>query len=78
MEEGIFLDSEPLHRYYISGPAALLLEQLQLTDVLDLGTIRVTREVRNELLNRLIDYYRLHIPEMGEMKTVRVMQEVLS
>lgn len=78
MEEGIFLDSEPLHRYYISGPAALLLEKLQLTDVTDLSTISVTREVRNELLDRLIDYYRLHIPEMGEMKTVRVMQEVLS
>jgi hypothetical protein len=30
------------------------------------------------LLNRLIDYYHLHIPNMGEMKTVGVMQEVFS
>ena len=78
MEEGVFLDSEPQHRYYISGPAALLLEKLQLTDVMALSTIIVTRDVRNELLNRLIDYYRLHIPDMGEMKTVGVMQEVFS
>ena len=78
MEEGLFMDSEPLHRYYISGAAASMLEKLQLTDFISLGEIQFPREVRNDLLSRLIEYYRLHIPDMGEMKTVKVLQEVLS
>ncbi|MBW6491408.1 MAG: DNA repair protein RecO [Lentimicrobium sp.] len=78
MEEGIFLDSEPLHRYYISGQSALLLEKLQLSDFNSLKEIVFSVEIRNDLLDRLIEFYRLHIPEMGEMKTVRVLHEILS
>lgn len=78
MEEGLFLDSEPLHRYYISGRPAAALEQLQFLDYGDLKEFRISLEVRDELLDRLLDYYRLHIPDMGEMKSVKVLQELLA
>ncbi|MBL7905447.1 MAG: DNA repair protein RecO [Bacteroidales bacterium] len=78
MEEGLFLDSEPLHRYYITGPAANALEKLQLIEFEDLNAFRISPDVRNELLERLLEYYRLHIPEMGEMKSVKVLQELLA
>jgi DNA repair protein RecO (recombination protein O) len=78
MEEGLFLDSEPLHRYYISGQPAAALEKLQGMDYDDLKNFRIPASVRNELLDRLLDYYRLHIPDMGEMKSVKVLQEILA
>lgn len=78
MEEGLFLDSEPLHRYYISGKPAAALEKLQVMDYDDLKDFRIPASVRNELLDRLLDYYRLHIPEMAEMKSVKVLQEILA
>ncbi|MFH1119880.1 MAG: DNA repair protein RecO [Bacteroidota bacterium] len=78
MEEGLFLDSEPLHRYYISGQPAAALEQLQGMEYPDLKEFTFSKPVRDELLERLIDFYRLHIPEMGEMKSVKVLQELLS
>jgi DNA repair protein RecO (recombination protein O) len=78
MEEGLFLDSEPLHRYFISGAPAAALEQLQAMDYQDLKEFTITKPVRDELLERLLDYYRLHIPEMGEMKSVKVLQELMS
>lgn len=78
MEEGLFMDSEPLHRYFISGPPAAALEQLQLMAFADLGNFNINRVVRDELLERLLDYYRLHIPEMSELKSVKVLQELLS
>lgn len=78
MEEGLFLDSEPLHRYFISGPPAAALEQMQSMDFQDLRDFTISKPVRDELLDRLLDYYRLHIPEMGEMKSVKVLQELLS
>jgi DNA repair protein RecO (recombination protein O) len=78
MEEGLFLDSEPLHRYFISGPPAAALEQMQAMDFHELKDFIISKPVRDELLDRLLDYYRLHIPEMGEMKSVKVLQELLS
>lgn len=78
MEEGLFLDSEPLHRYFISGPPAAALEQLQMMEFADLGSFSISRTVRDELLERLLEYYRLHIPELGEMKSVKVLQELLA
>lgn len=78
MEEGIFMDSEPLHRYYISGPSATLLERLQLADFNILKEISFSAAVRDDLLIKLIEFYRLHIPDMGEMKTVRVLHEILA
>lgn len=78
MEEGLFLDSEPLHRYFISGKPAAALEQLQTMDYPDLINFSISNQVRDELLDRLLDYYRLHIPDMGEMKSVNVLHELLA
>jgi DNA repair protein RecO (recombination protein O) len=78
MEEGLFLDSEPLHRYFISGKPAAALEQLQSMDYQDLISFSIAIPVRDELLERLLDYYRLHIPDMGEMKSVKVLHELLA
>ncbi|MEA5110643.1 DNA repair protein RecO [bioreactor metagenome] len=77
MEEGLFLDSEPMHRYFISGPPAEALERLQLLEFQDLQGFEIPRSVRDTLLDRLIDFYRLHIPDLGEMKSVKVLQEIL-
>ena len=78
MEEGLFLDSEPMHRYFISGEPAAALEKLQLMDYPDLKDFTIDRMVRDELLDRLLDYYRLHLPEMGELKSLKVLQELLA
>lgn len=77
MEEGLFMDSEPMHRYFIAGPPAKALEELQMKDFHNLGTFEPGRSTRDALLAHLIDYYRLHIPGMGEMKSVAVLREVL-
>jgi DNA repair protein RecO (recombination protein O) len=78
MEEGLFLDSEPLHRYFISGKPAAVLEQLQGMDYDDLKNFSIPTVVRDELLESLLDFYRLHIPDMGEMKSVKVLRELLA
>lgn len=78
MEEGLFLDSEPLHRYFISGKPAAALEQLQGMDYDDLKSFPIPTTVRDELLESLLDFYRLHIPDMGEMKSVKVLRELLA
>lgn len=78
MEEGFFLDTEPLHRYFIAGEPARALEELQMMEFSDLESYKINRVVRDELLENLLDFYRLNIPEMGELKSLKVLQELLS
>ena len=78
LEAGLFLSSEPAHKYFISGSPAEALEKMSTMKYEDLMGFSLPREVRDELLLSLIDYYKLHLPEMGELKSLKVLKEVLS
>ncbi|MDY0342531.1 MAG: DNA repair protein RecO [Lentimicrobium sp.] len=77
LEAGLFLSSEPAHQYFISGAPAQAFEKISSMKFGDLPGFSLQREVRDDLLISLIDYYKLHLPEMGELKSLRVLKEVL-
>lgn len=72
--EGCYSASEPDHPYYIKPPLsktfARLLENLELS-------AETRYEERSLLLEKLFDYYRLHLPGFGEMKSYAVLKAVL-
>jgi len=78
MEEGLMLSAAPMHPYFIGGQAAKVFEQLMQMRFEQLHELTLTADLRNELLDRLLEYYRLHIPGLGELKSVRVLQELLA
>ena len=78
LKAGLFMSSEPAHQYFISGSPAQALEKMSAMRFEDLVGFSLPPEVRNDLLNSLIDYYKLHLPEMGELKSLKVLKEVLS
>lgn len=43
----------------------------------ELEEIPLNHLLRRQLLIRYLDYYALHIPEFGQMKTLMVLHEVL-
>jgi len=44
-----------------------------------LGTpVRLSRNVRNELLDAIIAFYRIHVDSLGEVKSLTVLREVMS
>ncbi len=53
----------------------LFLRELSISDF---GNhVHVNRKVRNELLDFLLIYYKLHIDGFGEMKSLQVLRELL-
>lgn len=68
---------DPMHAFVISGEALQLFKQLSQIEYASLGQITAKREIRAELLDKLIDYYRIHLPEMSELKSVKILQEAL-
>lgn len=77
MMSGVPEAIDPMHAFVISGEALRLLKQLSKIDYPSLDQVTAPREVRSELLDKLIDYYRIHLPEMSELKSVKILQEAL-
>lgn len=77
LENGVYLDQEPQHPYYLKGKALdnwKLLSQMASTGKIVSG---ISSKERAELLQALMTYYRLHINDFGELKSLEVLQTIL-
>jgi len=78
LQEGSFIDHQPTHPNFIEGKnaelTALLLKVMQ---PIELADFKLNHEIRRNLLVRYLEYYALHIPDFGQMKTLMVLHEVL-
>ena len=78
LQEGIFIDHQPVHPHFISEEAALLTSQLlKVMQPYELEDFKLNHLTRRQLLLSYQDYYALHIPEFGQLKTLMVLHEVL-
>jgi DNA repair protein RecO (recombination protein O) len=78
LQEGNFISERPHHTHFLSGDNAFLsAELLRIMMPNELGQLKMNKLKRRELLLKYMDYYTLHIPEFGTMKTLLIMQEVL-
>ena len=76
--EGSFTEAEPPHSFYLQKEDALVTaELLQMMQPHELEQLKLNHHKRRYLLQKYLEYYALHIPEFGQMKTLPVLQEVL-
>ncbi len=77
--DGQFVSEAPFHPYYISGELAQLASRIHSIHFYnDLEQISMSRSNRRELLQALQQYIALHITDFGEMRSLQILQEVLS
>jgi DNA repair protein RecO (recombination protein O) len=79
LKDGEFLLQPPAHQYFIEG--AMAHNTLQLLKVMqphELAEFKLNHYIRRKLLLAYQDFYALHISEFGQMKTLSIMQSVLS
>jgi DNA repair protein RecO (recombination protein O) len=78
LQEGNFVAEQPLHPNFITGDNARLTSQLlKVMQPHELAQFHLHHEIRRKLLHCYHDYYALHIPDFGELKTMAVLQDVL-
>ncbi len=78
LQEGIFIDHQPTHPYFMDGKDAELTAQLlKVMQPYELDDFKLNQEIRRLLLLRYLEYYALHIPDLGKLKTLMVLHEVL-
>lgn len=78
MLTGVVEESTPHNAYIISGEQLNLFRQLSSLDYQELITQSAPRILVLDLLNRLLDYFRIHLPEMAELKSVKVLSELMA
>jgi DNA repair protein RecO (recombination protein O) len=79
LEEGIFVTKQPEHPHFIDGEYARITSQLlKAMQPHELSQFKLHHDTRRKLLLYYLEYYALHIPDFGVMKTLAILHEVLS
>jgi DNA repair protein RecO (recombination protein O) len=76
--EGQFCPSEPIHPYMLSGTLVPALSSLLAIRIDEHASVKIANADRRILLQKLLDYYRLHLHGMKEITSHKVLEEVLS
>ncbi|MBC7890402.1 MAG: DNA repair protein RecO [Ferruginibacter sp.] len=78
LAEGNFVNIQPEHPHFIDGEYARVTSQLlKVMQPGELSQFKLHHDTRRKLLLHYQDYYALHIPDFGLMKTLAVLHEVL-
>lgn len=77
LKDGLFMRFSPAHPHVLSEPFVSFFDELTTVPLEDLASIRLNRNQRRFLLEKIVEYYRLHV-SLGEIKSHTILEEVLS
>lgn len=75
---GTYCDRQPSHAHFLRNAEARVLPTLFRMDYPNLHLFRLSRKDRVRILQVLNEYYRLHVPNFPELKSLEVLQELYS
>ncbi len=76
LREGIFTPEQPDQIYSIKPEAAAILSEFMTKSITQIHTIECTNELRQNLLDKLILFYRYHVENMQELNAHLVLREI--
>lgn len=74
LQDGIFVADVPVHLYYADSELSFQLSEL----LSHKSNFTCNAKTRADLLQMLIMFYRLHLPNFGEIKSIQVLKEILA
>ena len=77
MAGGNFCALPPGHSYYFASPLSDRFSEVLTAVNAGVDNIKSDHKTRNELLLKMLEYFRIHIPTFGEIKSMKVLSDVL-
>ena len=74
LRESEFMRNPPVHRDFLHPEEAQKVQLMMRIDFPTMHLFRMSHNDRNRLLEISIKYYRLHLPDFPEMKSIEVLQ----
>ena len=75
---GCYCDRQPYHAHFLQSEEAKALPTLFRMEYSTMHLFRFSRQMRQRILHVLNEYYRLHVPNFPELKSLEVLREVFS
>ena len=76
LREALFSATKPLHPDYLNHQESATIVTLMRMNFSTMHLFKLSRDQRNLIVDRIIHYYRLHIPNFPEMKSLEVLREL--
>lgn len=76
MLNGVFADRIPMHRHYLNKPESVVFARLLRISFENMSLYTFSRQERVGVVHRILEYYRLHLPEFPEIKSISIMQSL--
>lgn len=76
MQNGIFTEKQPLGGHYLGKGESLVFARLFRISYENMSLYSFSRQDRVGIIHRILEYYRLHLPEFPEIRSVAVMQSL--
>ncbi|MFM8431992.1 MAG: DNA repair protein RecO [Bacteroidota bacterium] len=76
LQGGSFCSEPPLHPHYLDREESALLDGLLRATMSSLKYPSMDAAVKRKLLDRLVDYFRLHVAGLGEIRSHKVLEEI--
>jgi DNA repair protein RecO (recombination protein O) len=73
---GVFTDTLPGHDHFLSREDSLAFERLLHINYGNMSLFAFSRKERNSIISHIINYYRLHLTDFPEIKSLAVLQEL--
>lgn len=75
LQEGSYIKEIPGHQHYLEGAAAeLTASLLKISHGRDAGQVKLNQSLRRNLLEAYVQFYMLHLPDLGSLKTLAVLK----
>ena len=76
MLNGVFTDHIPMHRHYLNKVESAFFSRLLRISFENMSLYGFSRQERVRIIHRILEYYRLHLPDFPEIKSLSVMQSL--
>ncbi len=73
---GVFTDVQPMHEHFLDKRLTTIFSSLLDADFQGTNDLGMSRTTRNLILDALVQYYKLHVPGFGGLKSLDVLREL--
>jgi DNA repair protein RecO (recombination protein O) len=78
LQEGKFVQNIPHHSFYLNPASSRIFSQLIRSSYSDSAKLSVNRPERKAMLDSLLLFYHLHINSFGEIRSMKVLEEIIA
>jgi DNA repair protein RecO (recombination protein O) len=76
MQNGVFTNRPPLHPHYLSREESRFFIRLFRITYENMSLYSFSRRERVNVLHKILTYYRLHLPDFPELKSLPILQSI--